>query len=113
MIKVTHNNHYLEKNEAVKKAGIDEQYCELKNIIPDQGLLKRHIEILWGEEISIRDRRYKSLASMAMGFNRGIEVARFYILKKKIFLADRSLFDLVNNFAEKWGYKEINTEYQI
>lgn len=113
MIKVTHNNHYLEKNEAIKKARMDEQYRELKSIIPEQGLMKRHIEIILGDTIGIRDRRHRSLASMSMGFNRGIEVARFYVLKKKIFLADRSLFDLINCFAEKWGYKEINTEYQL
>ena len=113
MIKVTHNNHYLEKNEAVKKAKLDEQYRELKSIIPEQGLMKRHIEILWGEEISIRDKRHRSLASISAGFNRGVEVARFYLLKKEIFLADRSLFDIVKTFAEKYGYEEINTEYQL
>jgi len=117
MIEVTHDNCYLEKDEAIKETKVDEQYRELKSIIPEQGLFKRRIELLWGDEIIVRDRRHKSMASMNRGTfpfsNIGIEVARFYVTKKKIFLADKSLFDLANRFAEKWGYDNIETQYQF
>jgi len=113
MIKVTHNNHYLEDEQKLKDNKMEEQIAELKRIIPEQGIKKRKIEKSLSQWISIRDRRHRSLASMGMGYNRGVEVVSFNVLKKTIRLHDRSLFDIVKEFAEKYGYKEINTEYQI
>ena len=115
--KLEQDNHYLEKMETLKKARVDEQYYELKRIIPEQGIWKRRLERIWNDEIMIRDRRHRSMSSTYLAVfpftNAGVEVARFYVLKKEVFLADSSLFDLVKQFAEKWGYKKIRTEYQI
>ena len=109
-MKVTHDNNYIEFNKKLKYAKIDEQIKELKRIIPEQGIFKRRIVRELSRWISIKDRRYKSMAS---GFCEGAEVASFNVISKNIIITDRSLFYVIKKFGTKYGYKTIHTQYQI
>ena len=115
-MKVTHNNHYLEKEQKLKDLKFEEQFNELKKIIPEQSFGKRRIENGLFDEIRIIDRRYSSMASSMLDFfcvRYGMNMARLDPLNGTIKIKDRSLFNILKKFGEKWGYKNIETEYQV
>jgi len=115
MVKITYNNHYLESQRNIET--IDEQIRELKRIIPEQGIFKRRVEKCLLHWISIKDRRYRSMSSSFMAMppftNDGVEVVSINVETKIIHLEDSGLFEIIKDFANRWGYKEINTEYQM
>jgi hypothetical protein len=114
-MKIIHDNYYLESQEKTKT--MDEQIRELKRIIPEQGIFKRRIEQCLSHWISIKDRRHRSMASSfgaTFPFtNDGMEVVSIDVIKKEIDISDSSLFPIIKDFAEKWGYETIHTKYQI
>ena len=114
-MEITHDNSYVELDKKIKDAKVDEQIRELKRIIPEQGFFKRRVEGDLSSWISIKDRRWKSMASMCLGgfINDGVVVVSLNIVDKSITITDSSLFDIIKNFGEKYGYKTIHTKYQM
>jgi len=114
-MKINMDNTYIDFKKKFIENKVEEQYKELKRIIPDQSFFKRRVEKPDMGSIRVYDRRYKSLASEsgAIFISRGHPTLVVNYENYMIFLEDGSLFDVVKIFAERYGYQELNCKFQV